>query len=173
MPRWEHAATDEMQDFLTVIIAVHGEPILRDVLPRHNLTKVYGEVRKPCQAATLLIELTKRERPPAFLTTTVLAHHAVEPTLNTAGEIEVGRINCQNQTLVKNALVKPGREDKLKTKRVALGIFDCFPTFQPTKLTALVARALSDTGFHACGLQPSQSVLKPLIVPTACPASNK
>ena len=50
----------------------------------------------------------------------MLPDHPVEPALNAAGQVEVGRINGQDKALIEDTIIEPVGDDKLKTERVAL-----------------------------------------------------
>jgi len=120
MACWKAVTAYEVQDFLVGFVAVDRQPVLWDTLTGHNFTEVNGEVRKPCQAAALFVELAEGEGPARFLFASMLPDHPVEPALNAAGQVEVGRINGQDKALIEDTIIEPVGDDKLKTERVAL-----------------------------------------------------
>src|SRR5262249_46320086 len=119
------------------------QPVFRDALTGDNLTDVNGEVRKPCQAAALFVELAEGKRPAPLLFASMLPDHPIEPAPDAAGQVEVGRINGQNKALIEDTIIEPVGDDKLKAKRVALVVYNLLPFIEPAKLVALFSLVLS------------------------------
>ena len=150
MAWWKAVTAYEVQDFLVGFVAVDRQPVLWDTLTGHNFTEVNGEVRKPCQAAALFVELTEGERPARFLLAAMLPDHPIEPALNAAGQVEVGRINAEHKALIEDAIIEPVGQDEFNGNGALLRVSNFLPFVKPAKAMACLPLTLPYTGYN-CG----------------------
>ena len=75
--------------------------------------------------------MLKVELPAVFLPAAVLAHQAVQPPLDAAGQPEIRRVDGQYQGSVDHARIEPVRQDQLDAQRRAAGIGQFLPFVDP------------------------------------------
>ena len=85
-----------------------------------DVAQVVGEVLERRERAGLGMEVDEVEAPAELLATTMLTHEAIEPALQTAGEVEVGAVDGQDERVVEDGGVEPVGHDQLEAERPAL-----------------------------------------------------
>src|SRR5579885_2652389 len=91
---------NESEAFRGVRRLLDGQPVAGQRLPADDLAQVVGEVLERREAAGLRVEIRNVEAPAGRLAATVLAHQAIQPALETAGQAEVGAVDGQDQRVV-------------------------------------------------------------------------
>lgn len=79
------------------------------------------------------MEMAQVETPAGALTAAMFAHEAVEPAVETAGEIEIGRVDGEDESVVENGFVEPVRDDQLDAIGPPLTIGALLPLVDPEK----------------------------------------
>src|ERR1700730_11349864 len=100
-------------------------------LSTNDLAQVVSKVLDWRRAAGLGRKMHDIEPPAAILTTAMLAHEAVKPTLQAAREIEIPAVNRQHERIVQDARVEPIRQDQFNSSGVAVRIGGLFPFINP------------------------------------------
>ncbi len=104
------------------------------------------------------------ELPAMPLPAAMLAHQAVQPPLDTAGEPEVRRVDGQHQGGVHHARIEPVRQDQLDAQRRAAGVGQFLPLVDPREAVQPPSRGFADGRGHRRGLQPVERSLQALVV---------
>jgi len=161
------------QDFRRTGSAFDGQHVPRQRLPGHQGAQVAGEVAGSGQAARLAVEVREIESPPLGLAAAVLAHQAVQPALDTAGQPEIRRVDSEHQGLVQHPGEEPVRQDQFDAKRSPLDIRALLPFVDPREAMQAPPGGLADGGGHRGGLQAIQGGPEALVVAPRCTPSDK
>jgi hypothetical protein len=94
----------------------------------------------------------------------VLAHDAVEPAVEAAGEIEIGRVDGEDERVIEDGLVEPVGDDQLDAVRPPMAIGALLPLVDPREAVAAAFGGLADRRRDGGRLQPVQRGLEALIV---------
>ena len=116
------------------------------------------------------MQVTEVEPPTVFLPPTMLAHQAIEPAIQPAGQIEIGPVDGEDQGVIQNRTVEPVGHDHLDAVRAAIRIGPLMPFVDPRKAMPPSVRALADRGRNRGRLQAVQRRFQTLIVPQGCSA---
>jgi hypothetical protein len=73
-------------------------------LAADDVAQLEGEALERRQAAGFLVEVAEVEAPAVALAAAMLAHDAVEPAIEAAGEIEIGPVDGEDERVVEDGL---------------------------------------------------------------------
>src|SRR5208337_515697 len=136
-------------------------------LAANDVADVVGEVLERREAAGLRVQMREVETPAILLPAAVLAHDAVEPTLESARQREIPAIDGQDERVLKDAGVEPIGQDELDAERPAVGVRPLLPFVDPGKAMPAALGRLADGGGDGCRLEPVEAGLEALIIPGA------
>jgi hypothetical protein len=88
------------------------------------------------------------------LMATMLTHEAIEPALQTAGQVETRPVDGEDESIVDDTGVEPVRQDQLDAPRAALAVLPLLPFVDPGEAMPASAGRLADRGRDRCRLQP-------------------
>ena len=103
----------------------------------------------------------------------MLAHEAIEPALDAAGQREIVSIDGENERVIEDADVEPVGQDHLDAERAAVGVGRLLPFVDPGKAMATTFGRLPDRGRDCGGLEPVEPGFEPLIVAGAGAAADE
>ena len=98
---------------MSAAVALDIEPIARKRLAARDVAQFEGKAFERRKACGLVVEMTKGEPPTCTLATGMLAHDAIKPALQAAGQPEVVAVNREHQRFVENSFVEPVRYDEI------------------------------------------------------------
>ena len=100
--------------------ALDDEPIAGQRLAADDLAQVVGEMLERREAAGFGVQMNEVETPAALLAAAVLAHEAIEPALQAAGQVEIRPVDGEHERFIQHAGVEPVRQDQLQSERPAV-----------------------------------------------------
>ena len=148
-------------------MAFEREQIAGRRLARDNPADVEREVGEARETRALGVEMPELEPPAVPLTAGVLTRDAVEPAFDTARQREVGRVDCQHQTPVEDALVEPLGQDELHALAAANAGGELLPFVDPGELLASPMLAVTDGGADDGRLQAGERAFEQVILAVA------
>src|SRR3546814_7126374 len=108
--------------------------------------------------------MAQLETPAGALAAAMLAHDAVEPAVETAGELEIGRIDGEDERVVENGFVEPVGDDQLNAVWPPVSVGAFLPFVDPREAVSPSLCRLTDrkrtrlNSSHFCSsLIPSSS----------------
>ncbi len=110
------------------------------------------------------MEMVQVEPPAVALAAAVLAHDAVKPAVEAAGEMEIGRVDGEDESVVEDGLVEPVGDDQLDAIRSSLAIRALLPLVYPREAVTAAFSGLADRRRDGGRLQPVQRRLEALVV---------
>src|SRR5690606_36485537 len=119
------------------------------------------------------MQVPEVELPAVALTAAVLAHQPVQPALDPAGELEVGRVDGEHACAVQYAGVEPVGQDQFDAQGPAIGRSQFPPFVDPRETVQAPPAGFADRGGHAGGLQPVQGGPQALVVPRRGAATDE
>src|ERR1700730_10247689 len=111
------------------------------------------------------------ECPALRLTAGVPSGDAVQPSFDTPGQREVGRVDRQDEGTIENAAIEPLRQDELHAVAMPARIDQLLPFVDPGELRSPPVHAVTDRGQGYRGLEPLQRSFQPdvLALPRSAP----
>src|SRR3546814_13212788 len=108
--------------------------------------------------------MAQLETPAGALAAAMLAHDAVEPAVETAGELEIGRIDGEDERVVENGFVEPVGDDQLNAVWPPVSVGAFLPFVDPREAVSPSLGTLTDRGRDRCRLQAVQCGFEALLI---------
>ena len=115
-------------------------------LAADDVAQVVGEMLEWREAAGFGVEIGEIEAPAIFLAAAMLAHEAIEPALEAAGQREIGAVDGEDERVIEDADVEPVGQDQLDAERAAVGVGRLLPFVDPGKAMTATLGRLPDRG---------------------------
>src|SRR5260370_27268910 len=100
------------------------------------------------------MERAKNEPPTATLTAGVLANETIQPALQPARQIEISRVDGEDQRVIEDRAIEPVRRDEVDAICVTVRVGALGPFVDPRETVCAPPGSLSQRGRHGRRLQP-------------------
>jgi hypothetical protein len=104
--------------------------------------------------------------------TAVFADHTIQPSLDATRQLEVITVDCECQSVSKNAFVEPVRNSKLDSRGAPILIGWRRITLDPVKSFRHLSSALPDISAYQSAAEPLEGFYDPLILIVTCSTIN-
>lgn len=94
----------EVEAFSAAKAAVDNEAIARQGLAADDLPEIVCKMLQRREAARLGVQMNEIETPAAGLASAMLAHEAIEPALQAAGQVEIRTINGEYECFIQHTV---------------------------------------------------------------------
>ena len=149
------------------------QPVAGQRLAADDVAQLEGEAFERRQRAGFLVQMAKVEAPAIALPTAMLAHDAVEPAFEAAGQIEVSPVDGQHERVVEHSLVEPVGQDHLDAVRATVTVGALLPLVDPGEAMTAALGGLADRRADRSGLEPVERGLQALVVAQARAAADE
>ena len=128
---WDGTAPAAESEPVRAAHVLKREPVTRQRLAVHQAPQLNGKVGIALQAARLEMQMPQVETPALHLSAPMLAHQAVQPALEATGELEVSRVQGQDQGIVHHTGIEPVGQDQLDAVGSTMGTGQFLPFVDP------------------------------------------
>src|SRR5580698_9246701 len=147
--------------------------VARQGLAARDVAQLERKALEWREARRLGVEMTKIEPPPAALTPSVLADETIKPSLQPTGQIEIGRVDSEDQRVVEDRAVEPVWHNEFDAIGSAVRIGALGPFVDPREPVHAPLGRLAQRGRYSGGLQPIERRLQAVIIARARAAAGE